>query len=102
MLTRHPFAFSSGVPQGSVLGQILFIIYMSDLPVAVKQNTCALFADDTPVYFTCCTPSRHLCCNLQEDIDAVQTWSSDWNATFNSAKNQKMVVGRHGCETGGT
>ena len=51
--------------------------------------------------FYLCTPSRHPCCNLQEDIDAVQTWSSDWNATFNSAKSQQMVVGRHGCETGG-
>ena len=96
-----PLCISSGVPQGSVLGPILFIIYMSDLPLAVKQNTCALFADDTLVYSTCCTPSQHPCCNLQEDIDAVQTWSSDWNATFNSAKSQQMVVGRHGCETGG-
>ena len=73
---------------------------MSDLPAAVKQNTCALFADDTLVYSTCCTPSRHPCCNLQEDIDAVQTWSSDWNANFNSAKSRQMVVGRHGRETG--
>ena len=96
-----PLRISSGVPQGSVLGPILFIFYMSDLPVAVKQNTCALFADDTLVYSTCCTPSQHPCCNLQEDIDAVQTWSSDWNATFISAKSQQMVVGRHGCETGG-
>ena len=96
-----PLCISSGVPQGSVLGPILFIIYMADLPVAVKQNTCALFADDTLVYSTSCTPSQHPCCNLQEDIDAVQTWSSDWNATFNSAKSQQMVVGRHGCATGG-
>ena len=95
-----PLCISSGVPQGSVHDRILFIICMSDLPVAVKQNTCTLFTDDTLVYSTCCTPSRHPCCNLQEDIDAVQTWSSDWNATFNSAKSQQMVVGRHGCETG--
>ena len=83
------------------LGPILFVIYTSDLPVAVKQNTCALFTDDTLVYSTCSTPSRHPCCNLQEDIDAVQTWSSDWNTTFNSSKSQQMVVGRHGCGTGG-
>ena len=57
-------------------------------------------ADDTLVYSTCCTPSRHPCCNLQEGIDAVKTWSLDWNATVNSAKSQQMVVGRHGCETG--
>ena len=69
-------------------------------PAHWLQNTCALFADDTLVYSTCWSPSRRPCCNLQEDIVAAQTWSPDWNATFNSAKSQQMVVGRHGCETG--
>ena len=101
MLTRHPCAFLAECRKGPSSAQSCSSFTCQTPPVAVKQNTCALFADDTLVYSTCCTPSQHPCCNLQEDIDAVQTWSSDWNATFNSAKSQQMVVGRHGCETGG-
>ena len=46
-------------------------------------------------------PNIHAATCKRIIVDAVQTWSSDWNATFNSAKSQQMVVGRHGCETGG-
>ena len=76
---------------------------MSDLPAAVTHRTPAhCLPTDTLAFSNCCTPSRHPCCDLGllEDIDAAQTLSSDWNATFNSAKSQQMVVGWHGGETG--
>ena len=55
---------SSGVPQGSVLGPLLFIVYMSDLPDVVSGSS-ALFADDTLVYDQCHGGPVTTCCRLQ-------------------------------------
>ena len=57
----------SGVPQGSVLGPILFILYINDLPECVNSSI-KLFADDTKIYKTVETPTG--CQTIQNDIDA--------------------------------
>ena len=41
---------TSGIPQGSVIGPILFVIFINDMPQVVKQNFCKLFADDSKLY----------------------------------------------------
>ena len=84
---------TSGVPQGSVLGPLLFVIFFRDLPAAVRSS-CALFADDTLLY-SCCTGGGQQCCSqLQGNLDCASQWADDWATTFNPEKSVHMVVSR--------
>jgi hypothetical protein len=74
---------SSGVPQGSVLGPILFSIFINDLPDNIRSNT-RLFADD-------CVLTRQVnsisdCALLQHDLSAVENWCSTWSMSMNADK----------------
>ena len=64
----------SGVPQGSVLGPMLFLTHINDLPAAV-QSQCRLFADDCLLYRPIRKPQDQL--TLQDDLDSLQRWAED-------------------------
>ena len=85
---------SSGVPQGSVLGPLLFIIFYRDLP-SVVSSSCVMFADDTLVFDRCCGDfDSRSCCRLQQDLVKLNTWAEDWCSNFNAAKSVDMVIGK--------
>ena len=71
---------SSGVPQGSVLGPILFLLYINDLPDSL-QSQVRLFADDTAVYLT--VEGQADSKKLQEDLNVLQDWEKEWDMEFN-------------------
>ena len=79
----------SGVPQGSVLGPLLFILYVNEIP-EILQGTAKLFADDTKVYDKACKKD-----SLQKDLDTLYLWSSKWLLKFNETKCKVMHVGRN-------
>ena len=85
---------SSGVPQGSVLGPTLFAVFINDLPEGLN-STCKMFADDTKLIATI-RPShmKEDRAKLQEDIDKISEWCSDWHMCLNSEKCKMMSVGR--------
>ena len=80
----------SGIPQGSVLGPILFIIFINDLPDVVS-STVQIFADDTKIYRTINNIGDTII--LQEDLNKLQQWSTKWQLKFNAKKCKVMHLG---------
>ena len=81
----------SGIPQGSVLGPLLFVIYINELPKIVK-STIYLFADDTKILRS--INSLEDTKILQEDLDKLQEWSNIWLLKFHPNKCKPMTIGR--------
>ena len=83
-------AVGSGIPQGTVLGPVLFIAFVNDLPGCV-ESACKLFADDTKVYVGAGTEIGRR--KLQQDLDAMATWSRKWKLPFNPSKCTVLHLG---------
>ena len=65
----------SGVPQGTVLGPIMFLCHINDLPDCVKSSV-RLFADDCLLYRTIKTQEDQAA--LQKDLENLETWAKNW------------------------
>ena len=74
----------AGVPQGSVLGPLLFLIYINDIAENLESLT-RLFADDTSLAKSSKHPSE-IELTLNQDLKIIEQWSTDWLITFNSEK----------------
>ena len=87
-----PAPVLSCVPQGSVLGPILFLIFINDLPDN-KNSTVLLFADDCVLYRNIRrSEDKQL---LQDDLEKLALWEEAWLMKFNVAKFLSMRVTRH-------
>ena len=79
----------SGVPQGTVLGPLLFLCHLNDLPDSVNA-TVRLFADDCLLYkeIECIDDQKE----LQKDIDNLGKWAENWGMKFNATKCQILQI----------
>jgi hypothetical protein len=78
-----PVTVDSGVPQGTVLGPLLFLCHINDLPEAVKSQV-RLFADDCLLYRSIKSRQDHHI--LQNDLTALEAWGAAWGMKFNAQK----------------
>ena len=71
----------AGVPQGSILGPLFFLIYINDLPDGLKSNV-KLFADDTSL-FSVVKNKEESASDLTNDLDMISKWAYNWKMSFN-------------------
>ena len=77
----------SGIPQGTVLGPVLFLVYINDLPCSISSD-CSKFADDTSVsqYNTGSKPPS-IRSMLSKDLNYAADWAAEWRMLFNAEKS---------------
>ncbi len=82
----------SGVPQGSILGPLLFIMYINDMPNAITSSSIYIFADDTKLIKRQC--KQEDLNSLQANLNNIQSWCNEWSQTLNASKCVDIHFGR--------
>ena len=90
--SSQEYPVNAGVPQGSILGLTLFLLYINDLPDDVICNI-AIYADDTTLYSKCDQASDmcqqlELASELESDLRDTVDWGRKWLLDFNAGKTQ--------------
>ena len=80
---------SAGVPQGSILGPLFFLVYINDLAVGLKCNV-KLFADNTSL-FKVVEDSNTAASDMNHDLDLISQWAHDWRMSFNPDPQKQAV-----------
>ena len=94
--TKH---VNAGVPQGSVLGPTLFLLYINDLPDSIVSKL-VMYADDATLFNSVERPKsssqqrQHLYDVLNKDLETVSEWGSKWLVSFNPSKTQGILHSR--------
>ena len=81
-----------GVPQGSILGPLFFLIYINDLVYSLRSASVQMYADDTVLYVTG-EDSKIATMSLQADLNRLVNWCKANKLSLNAKKTKQMVFG---------
>ena len=87
---------NAGVPQGSVIGLFLFLIYINDI-IDNLENQIRLFSDDTSLFVTVDCDLNSSAISLTNDLNKIRLWSEQWLVSFNPSKTVNVNFSRSTC-----
>ena len=95
--TSGEHTINAGVPQGSVLGPTLFLLFINDLPDGVLRSFINIYADDTTLYGVTSKDLKHegLASNLSNDLNSIVDWGKKWLVAFNKTKTKLLSFHHH-------
>ena len=88
-------SITCGVPQGSCLGPLLFLVYINDLPSCLKNSLVSMHADDTSIYYASESVSE-INQAVNADLEALKGWLEGNKLSLNVAKTDAMIIGSNG------
>ena len=88
----EPTSVLSGIPQGTVLGPLLFVVYINDILDNVESHGL-LFADDTKIYRV--ITKKEDAKSLQDDLHELEKWSDKWLLKFHPDKCHVLTLGKY-------
>lgn len=83
----------SGIPQGTVLGPIMFMMYINDVPKCFTHSICKLYADDVKIYTSFCKTDLGYHQLLQDDLNSLYNWAKLWQLTISLPKTFVLHLG---------
>ena len=80
------------MPQGSCLGPLLFLLYINDLPFALKKAKATMYADDTAISYSS-DKSEELDLVINEELSCIERWLQGNKLSLNVVKTQAIIIG---------
>ena len=96
LVAQRVLPINAGVPQGSVLAPLLFLVFINDL-FDVIQNELDVFADDSTLWSIVHSISsrKAVADSMSADLAAIESWASRWLVTFNAGKTESLIISSH-------